>query len=330
MTPFTYQRPTSIEDAVAALAAAPHAGLLGGGTCLIDLMKQGVLTPHTVIDLNFAPDLAGIAVLPSGALRVGAATTLSHVARDSRVRAGWPLLHDTIVGGLTPQLRNAASFGGNIMQRPRCIFFREPDFACNKKQPGSGCAAQQGVHYGHAIFGGKAARDCIAVHPSDLCVALTALDAMLLITGAAGERWLPIAELHRLPGDDPTGETTLAAGEIVTAIEVPPQGVRHGAYVKGTEGFTLASCAAMLTIRCGVITNAAIVLGGVAHKPWRSEAAEQALRGHPADDASFAAAAEAATADAATDFQTAFRVPLLKGVIVEALDLAIQRSGDAR
>ena len=325
MTPFTYLRPTSIAAAVAALAASPKAGLLGGGTCLIDLMKQGVLTPHTVIDLNFAPDLAGIAVLPSGALRVGAATTLSHVARDSRVRAGWPLLHDTIVGGLTPQLRNAASFGGNIMQRPRCIYYREPDFACNKKQPGSGCAAQAGVHYQHALFGGEATKTCIAVHPSDLCVALTALDATVLIASDSGERRLPFPELHRLPGDDATRETTLAAGEIVTAIEVPPQGGRHGAYVKGTEGFTLASCAALIEVGAGLTTSARLVFGGVAHKPWRSEPAEVALLGRPPSAETFNAAASAAVKDATTDMQTAFRTTLLRAVIVEALEQASQQ-----
>ena len=226
MTPFTYQRPTSIEDAVAALPAAPHAGLLGGGTCLIDLMKQGVERPETIIDLNFAPDLAGIAVLPSGALRIGATTTLSHAARDPRVEQNWPLLHDTIVGGLTPQLRNAASFGGNIMQRPRCIFFREPDFACNKKRPGSGCAAQNGVHYQHALFGGEATKTCIAVHPSDLCVALTILEAMIVTASPSGGRRFPVHELHRLPGDDPTRETTLRTDEIIVAVEVPPQATR--------------------------------------------------------------------------------------------------------
>ncbi|MBY0612984.1 MAG: xanthine dehydrogenase family protein subunit M [Beijerinckiaceae bacterium] len=329
MTPFIYQRPTSIEAALAALAATPNARLLGGGTCLIDLMKQGVEQPETIIDLNFAPDLAGLAVLPSGALRIGATTTLSHVARDPRVEHGWPLLHDIIVAGLTPQLRNAASFGGNIMQRPRCIFFLEPDFACNKKRPGSGCAARAGVHYQHAIFGGDATKACIAVHPSDLCVALTILDAMIVTASPAGGRRFPIDELHRLPGDDPSRETTLRTDEIIVAVEVPPQAANTAAYVKGTEGFTLASCAAMLMIHSGVITNAAIVLGGVAHKPWRSDAAERTLAGQPADEPSFAAAADAATGEAVTDFQTAFRVPLLKGVIVEALELALRAEGGA-
>jgi len=326
MTPFAYQRPASIREAVAMLAAAPGAGLLAGGTCLIDLMKQGVLAPATVVDLTFADDLSGIAVLPSGALRIGATTTLAKVARDGRVAAQWPLLHDTIVCGLTPQLRNAASFGGNIMQRPRCIYFREAEFACNKKQPGSGCAAQNGVHYAHAIFGGEAARDCIAVHPSDLCVALTALEAMLTIAGPAGERLLPIAELHRLPGDDPTRETTLASDELIIAIEVPPQGVRQGAYIKGTEGFTLASCAALIGLENGLITEARLVFGGVAHKPWRCETAEAALIGRPATARNFAAAAEIAVQTATTDMQTAFRTTLLRAVIIEALDQAAERA----
>ena len=327
MTPFAYQRPASLDEALKALASRPDAGLLAGGTCLIDLMKQGVLKPTTIIDLNFAGDLAGITVLASGALRIGATTTLSHVARHPDVAKSWPLLHDTIIGGLTPQLRNAASFGGNIMQRPRCIYFRELDFACNKKQPGSGCAAQNGVHYNHAIFGGEAAKSCIAVHPSDLCVALTILDATVLIACDSGERRLPFPELHRLPGDDPTGETTLAEGEMIVAVEVPPQGDRHGAYVKGTEGFALASCAALIEVGAGRITSASIVFGGVAHKPWRSEPAEAALLGRPTSAETFNAAASAAVKDATTDFQTAFRVPLLKGVIAEALEQAMAGAG---
>ena len=327
MTPFKYERPTSLPAAVQALASAANGGLLAGGTCLIDLMKQGVLKPTTVIDLNFASDLAGISVQPSGALRVGATTTLSYVARHAEVRKSWPLLHDTIVGGLTPQLRNAASFGGNIMQRPRCIYFRELDFACNKKVPGSGCAAQAGVHYQHAIFGGDAARQCIAVHPSDLCVALTVLEADVLIAGPHGERRIPFHELHRLPGDDATRETTLLDREMVVAVELPPQGGRQAAYVKGTEGFTLASCAALIGIENGVITRAGIVLGGVAHMPWRSERTQQALTGKPPTDDTFREAADAAVSGAVTDFQTAFRVNLLHGVVVEALEQAVHGTG---
>ena len=326
MTPFEYRRPRSLSDAITALQADPAAGLLAGGTCIIDLMKQGVLRPTTVIDLNFAPDLKGVAVLGSGSLRIGGATTLGFIARQRFVEENWPLLHETIVDGLTPQLRNAASIGGNIMQRPRCIYFREPDFACNKKRPGSGCAAQAGVHYGHAIFG-DADPSCIAVHPSDLCVALTALDASVHLVGPGSERRvLAIDELHRLPGADPTAETTLRTGEIIEAVTIAPQGCRGGSYVKGTEGFTLASCAALLEIADGRVASARLVFGGVAPKPWSSPAAEAALVGRRPSQATFEAAGDAALAEAKTDAQTAFRSVLLRGVIAEALGRAAQRT----
>ena len=326
MTPFSYFRPHSRSEAVAYLQAHPDAGLLAGGTCLVDLMKQGVLRPTTVIDLNFAPDLQGIAVLPTGSLRLAAASTLARIAREPSVVQDWPLLHEAIVDGLTPQLRNAASIGGNIMQRPRCIYFREPDFACNKKHPGAGCAAQAGVHFSHAIFG-DADATCIAVHPSDLCVALTVLDAVIHVEGAGGhERTLAIGDLHRLPGIDPTGETTLRPGELIAAVVVPPQGHRGGAYVKATEGFALASCAAMLGIENGRVASARVVFGGVAPKPWRSLATEAALIGRPPDGASFDTAAVVGTCEATTDAQTAFRAPLLKGLIVQAFERALERA----
>jgi len=322
--PFAYERPGSVDEAVRALGSGGAAiGLLAGGTCLLDLMKQDVLRPARVLDLNFAPDLKGLSITPAGALRIGAATTLAHLARDARVEAGWPLLHEAIVDGLTPQLRNAASVGGNIMQRPRCIYFREPGFACNKRAPGTGCAAQAGVHYQHALFGNAAGGSCIAVHPSDLCVALTALDAHVEVMGQGGRRTMPIAELHRLPGDDPTAETHLAPGELIVAVEVPPQGGRGGAYVKGSEGFALASAAALLELRDGRIADARLVLGGVSGKPWRSGPGEAALAGRAAQAEAFALAAQAAVGEAVTDGQTAFRVPMLRGLVVEALERAL-------
>lgn len=319
MKSFAYVRPKTVPDALAVLGDAHHHGLLAGGTCLVDLMKQGVMAPQTVVDLNFIPSLRGISVEADGFMKIAAATTLSHVARDDRVKAGWPMLHEAIVDGLTPQLRNAASVAGNVMQRPRCVYFREAGFACNKKAPGSGCAARNGIHYQHAIMGGDAARDCIATHPSDLCVALTAFGAELYLASLGGERRVPIAQLHRLPGDDPTSETTLQADEMITAVCVPPQGAQGGAYVKGTEGFALASCAALLAIVDGRIALASVVLGGVAHAPWRSTPAEAVLLGAKPTSAIFTQAADAAAAVAVTDVQTAFRVPLLKATIMAAL-----------
>ena len=328
MTPFAYHRPDSLQSLLDTLAQAPQAGLLAGGTCLLDLMKQGVERPQTVIDLNFVSELGGVALMPFGALRLGAAATLSHVARRADVRAGWPLLHQAILSGLTPQLRNAASIGGNLMQRPRCIYFREPDFDCNKRRPGSGCAAQAGVHFAHAIFGGAEASTCIAVHPSDLCVALTALDAEATLSGPGGAtRRLPIADLHRLPGEDPTRETTLRPGELITAIELPPQR-GGGAYLKGPEeGFALASCAALLGVKNGQVDFARIVLGGVAHRPWRVRSAENILLGNPPTPDLQAQAIASVMAEAATDVQTAFRLALLRGVMTECFDQALAAAG---
>lgn len=324
MTPFAYTRPSSVADALAARAREPDAAYLGGGTTLLDLMKQGVERPSALLDLHGAHELSRIEVAPDGTLVVGAMATLAHVARHKAVRAGWPLLHEAIVKGLTPQLRNAATFGGNITQRPRCIYFREADFACNKRRPGSGCAAREGVHYGHAVFGGADAQTCIAVHPSDLCVALTALNARVTLQAPGGtSRTSAITDYHRLPGDDPARETTLAAGELVTALHIPPQ-AGSGAYSKAPrEGFALASAAVIVAAREGRVTASRIVLGGVAHKPWEAENAARVLIGRSPHDA-LEQAAEAALEGIETDVQTEFRRALLRGVVLEALQAAVQ------
>ncbi|MGY2046674.1 FAD binding domain-containing protein [Methylobacterium sp. JK268] len=330
MRPFAYLRAASAAEAVAAAGEDPGAAYLGGGTTLLDLMKQDVARPSRVVDLTHAPDLAGVAV-EEGELRVGAAATLARVARDPRVRQGWPLLVETILKGLTPQLRDAATFGGNVTQRPRCIYFREAAFACNKKAPGSGCAAKAGVHHGHAILGGEAARDCIAVHPSDLCVALTALGARLHLADPTGAtRVIPITAYHRLPGDDPTRETNLHPGELVTAVSLPARPGWRGHYAKvPRDGFALASAAALLRSEDGSIAEASLVLGGVAHRPWLVPQAAALLHGRAPDEAAFREVAEAALADAATDPQTAYRATLVREVVVEALTEAL-RSGAAR
>ncbi len=294
-------------------------------------MKQGVERPRAVIDLNFAPDLAAVAVLPSGALRIGGAATLSRVARRPDVQAGWPLLHEAILDGLTPQLRNAASVAGNVMQRPRCIYFREPGFACNKRVPGSGCAAQAGVHFGHAIFGGEAAQDCTAVHPSDLCVALTALDAVAQVAGPGGARTLPIAALHRLPGADPTRETTLRPGELITALDVPPQGECGGAYVKGVGG---GFCPCLLRGAAGAGGGRGRLGARRARRRRAQALAVRACGGGPRRARAGAghppARDDAATAGAATDGQTAFRAALLRAVVGEALEQAVAQAAHAQ
>jgi len=310
MTPFSYERARSVGSATA--AARLGAAYLAGGTCLLDLMKQGVERPDHVIDLGPVAELAEIRLTACGDLRLGSMAVLSHVARHRDVGEHWPLLAQTIAAGLTPQLRNAATIGGNIMQRPRCIYFRDPGFDCNKKTPGSGCAAKAGVHFGHALFGGAATDACIAVHPSDLCVALCALHARVAYRTAedACEHAVSIESFLRLPGSEPGRETELPPGALVTAIEVPPQGKQGGAYAKGPEGgFALASAAVVLGLQQGLIARASVVLGGVAHKPWRVRDAERALLDRVPSLDLFTAA----------DTQTAFRVVLLKALIVEAL-----------
>ena len=328
MTPFSYVRASSPHEALTAAGerGSPPASFLAGGTCLLDLMKQGVERPSRIIDLNFAPDLAAVNLDADGALHVGAMARLSHVERDP-LAAGWPLLREAIVDGLTPQLRNAATFGGNISQRPRCIYFREDGFACNKRRPGSGCAAKAGVHYQHALFGGPEVEACIAVHPSDLCVALTALDARVSLRTSAEARTLHIEDFHRLPGVDPTRETNLRPGELIEAVVIPPQGRRGGAYVKGPEeGFALVSCAMLFALDGGVMSDVRVVLGGVAHKPWRQRAAEAALEGAKPTPAALDAMTEAALTGAVTDAQTAFRLTLARAVIAEAFERALSRA----
>ena len=328
MTPFSYVRASSPHDALDAAGerGSPPASFLAGGTCLLDLMKQGVERPERIVDLNFAPDLATVKLDDDGALRVGAMARLAHVERDPLTSA-WPLLREAIVDGLTPQLRNAATFGGNIGQRPRCIYFREEGFACNKRRPGSGCAAKAGVHYQHALFGGSEAEACIAVHPSDLCVALTALDARVELRTRADERTLPMEDFHRLPGGDPTRETNLRVGEMIETVVIPPQGRRGGAYVKGPEeGFALVSCAILFGLKDRAMTSARLVLGGVAHKPWRRRAAEAVMEGATPSRVLLDDLTEAALASAVTDQQTEFRLPLARAVIAEAFERALSRA----
>jgi xanthine dehydrogenase YagS FAD-binding subunit len=332
VTPFAYHRAAKINDAVRLLTDEAQAAILGGGTSLLDLMKQGVEKPRAVIDIASVPEMRQIATDADGALVVGAAVTMTEVAQSDAVLARWPLVAETTLAGLTPQLRNAATVGGNLMQRPRCIYFREGGFACNKLRPGSGCAAKDGVHFGHAIFGGAAAHDCMAVHPSDLSTGLLAMDASVEIAGrVAGQirsRRMPLDALYRWPEADATRETTLAPHEMITAVIVPPAGEFFGAYVKGPpEGFALASCAALLKVaQNGVIFAARIAIGGVAHRPLRHVGVEKALTGQMTSAQVFEAAAAAAVVGAETDPQTAFRVPLLRAVVVEALQRAVERA----
>ncbi len=323
MNPFDYQRATDATRAVHAISG--DAKFLAGGTNLIDLMKNGVERPRTLIDINRVA-LASIEPLPDGGLRLGALARNSDTANHPLVRQRYPLLSKAILAGASPQLRNLATNGGNLMQRTRCPYFMNPEFAhCNKRVPGSGCDALDGFQRMHAIFG--ASERCIAVHPSDMCIALTALDAVVRVQSPRGERTIPMAEFHRLPGDTPQLDTNLKHDELITAIDLPPSRYAdHCHYVKvrdrASYEFALVSVAAALDVDGGTIRNARVVLGGVAHKPWRAERAEQVLTGkQPAADV-FEDAARIAMEGAHPHPGNAFKVHLAQRSIVRALAAA--------
>jgi xanthine dehydrogenase YagS FAD-binding subunit len=321
MRQFSYLRPTGISDAVAALAAEPTAQLLAGGTNLVDLMKYDVAQPSAVIDINGLP-LKEIEVLEDGAYRIGALTTNSQVAYDTGIARDVPLLSSAILAGASPQLRNAATSGGNLLQRTRCYYFYDPSTPCNKREPGSGCSAIGGINRIHAILGASDA--CIATHPSDMCVALAALDATVEVTGPTGARTIPFLDFHRLPGDHPERDNTLQLGEIVTGIRV--EGGRfaaHHSYLKLRDrlsyAFALVSVAAALDLDGDTILDARVALGGVAHKPWRDPLAEAELSGKPATRDTFEAFARRLLAGAKGQGHNDFKIPMAEKAIVRAL-----------
>ena len=321
MRAFAYTRATDVSGAVAA-ARDPDVKFLGGGTNLLDLMKMGVEHPGHLVDVTRLP-LAAIEERESG-LRLGATARNSDVANHPLVRQRYRVLSEALVAGASPQLRNMATMGGNLMQRTRCAYFYDPTFAeCNKRVPGSGCAALQGYHRMHAILGASEA--CIATHPSDAAVALAALDAVVRVVGPGGERAIPIVDFHRLPGDTPQLDTNLRGDELITAIELPalPFG-RRSHYLKvrdrNSYAFALVSVAAALDLDGqGVIRQARLALGGVAHKPWRVAEAEQRLVGQRPGDGAWRAAAEAAVAGARPRRDNAFKVELARRSIARAL-----------
>jgi xanthine dehydrogenase YagS FAD-binding subunit len=324
MTPFTYSRPG---DAAAAIRAAAQAGAryLGGGTNLVDLMREGVERPTALVDVTGLG--RGISESENGGLRIAAATTNTALAADRRVRACYPMLTRAIVAGASAQIRNMATVGGNVLQRTRCLYFYDDAARCNKRMPGSGCDALDGFNRMHAILGasfGGALPSCVATHPSDMCVALTALDATVHLEGADGARTLPFEALHRLPGDTPNRETELRPGELITAVELPPLPMaRHSTYRKvrdrSSYAFALVSVAAALEVVDGTIRDVRLVLGGVAHKPWRAHAAEAVLRGARADEPAFRQAAAAELAAARPLRDNGFKVELAKRAIVAVL-----------
>lgn len=324
MNDIGYERPASVADAIR-LGARPGAAFVAGGTNLIDLMKGHVAMPALLVDVNRLP-LAAVTPRPDGGLRIGALVRNSDLANHPLVRQGYPLLSQALVSGASAQLRNMATVGGNLMQRTRCYYFYDPAFAaCNKRAPGSGCAARDGHNRIHAILGASTA--CVATHPSDMNVALAALRAEVVMQGPAGERRLPIAAFHRLPGDTPERDTNLEPGELIVAVELPlsPFAARSH-YLKvrdrASYAFALVSVAAGLDVRDGVVRDAALALGGVAHRPWRVAEAEAALIGRPLDDASIVAASDRLLAGARPLSENAFKVELARRSIARALKTA--------
>jgi len=324
MINFQYARASDIADAVRQHAADPAAKFIAGGTNLIDLMKDDVERPSRLIDISRLP-LKTVEETAAGGLRIGALVPNSDLAYHPLVAERYPLLASAILAGASQQLRNMASTGGNLLQRTRCSYFYDIATPCNKRAPGSGCSAIHGLNRMHAILGTSEA--CIATHPSDMCVALAALDAIVHVTGPDGERTIAFGDLHRLPGETPQRDTNLQPHEIITAIALPAETFNaHYSYLKIRDrlsyAFALVSVAAALTLDGGAIKEARLALGGVAHKPWRNPAAEAALRGKPANGASFKEVAELLLQDAKGFGHNNFKVDLARSAIIRALTQA--------
>jgi len=333
MNPFAFTQPKDIDGVLAQLAGGARP--IAGGTNLLDLMKEGVMTPPQVVDIN-AIAKAGLDVIEEadGGLRLGALARNADTAYHPLVRDRYPLLSSAILAGASPQLRNMATNGGNLLQRTRCVYFYDVGVPCNKREPGTGCPAKHGINRQLAILG--TSEQCIATHPSDMCVALRALDAVVHVRSNTGTREIPFGEFHRLPGERPELDTTLQPGELITHIALPDAArfLAHSAYIKVRErlsyAFALVSVAAALDLDGGTIRAARIALGGVAHKPWRVEEAERELEGKQADEAAFALAAERILQGARGWGQNDFKLPLAKNAIVQALQTAVRGTAYAR
>lgn len=326
MINFQHVRARDVGDAVQQKAADPGAKFIAGGTNLIDLMKEDVERPSRLIDITRLP-LRTVEETASGGLRIGALVPNSDLAYHPLVEQRYPVLSSAILAGASAQLRNMASTGGNLLQRTRCYYFYDVTTPCNKRRPGSGCAAMAGTNRIHAILG--ASDTCIATHPSDMCVALAVLDATVHVAGPAGERTIGFADFHRLPGDTPQDDTTLQGTEMVTAVELPAQGFsEHYTYLKTRDrlsyAFALVSVAVAMELEGDGIKEARLALGGVAHKPWRDRQVEAWLRGRPVSRAVFAQAAEHMLHDAIGYRHNAFKIDLARRVIVRALSQAAQ------
>ncbi|MGX5774094.1 FAD binding domain-containing protein [Methylorubrum zatmanii] len=323
MNRFDYVRPGTVAEAVQAFGADPAARFIAGGTNLIDLMKYDVEKPGKLIDITRLP--LGEIEERDGGLRIGALVTNAALAYDARIKERYPLLSSAILAGASAQLRNAASTGGNLLQRTRCYYFYDTATPCNKREPGTGCSAIGGVNRIHAILG--ASDQCIATHPSDMCVALAALEATVQVSGPQGDRAIPFAEFHRLPGNEPAKDTNLAPGEIIVAIDLPAQTfATHYTYLKLRDrlsyAFALVSVAAALDLDGQTIRTARLALGGVAHKPWRNGEAEALLQGQTATRKTFEAAADLILREAKPQSTNGFKVELARRAIVRGLEQA--------
>jgi xanthine dehydrogenase YagS FAD-binding subunit len=324
METFAFSRSSDLASAVSAIGET-GAVPIAGGTELFNWMKDGIVTPRRLVDINRVPGLDRIEAGPQG-LRIGALARMSDVARHEAVRRDYPAISEALLTSASPQLRNMASMGGNLMQRTRCPYFRaEVELPCNKRRPGSGCAALEGEDRSLAIFGWSEA--CVATHPSDVAVALAALEAMVEVQGTGGRRSIPVAEFHRLPGDTPERETNLEPGELITAIVIPASPIaRRSHYLKVRERasyeFALVSAAVAVEVDGGRIRQARVALGGVAPRPWRLPVAETNLRGVSFECEALRAAIDGAFADARPRRHNGFKIELAKSALVRALQTA--------
>jgi len=321
---FQYSRAVNVADAVRQMAATPDAKFVAGGTNLVDLMKMEVERPAKLIDVTRLP-LDKVEEIAGGGLRIGALVRNSDLAYHTVVERRYPMLSSALLAGASQQLRNMASVGGNLLQRTRCAYFYDIATPCNKRKSGAGCSAMGGLNRMNAILGTSEA--CIAVHPSDMCVALAVLEAKVHVSGPRGEREIPFADFHRLPGDTPQRETNLGAGELITSVELPARGFdTHYTYLKIRDrlsyAFALVSVAVGLEFNDGTIREARFALGGVAHKPWRRAEAEAALRGKPASETAFAEAADLALRNAQGFGHNDFKIGLARRTIIRALSQA--------
>jgi xanthine dehydrogenase YagS FAD-binding subunit len=329
MNPFHYSKPDSVQDAVH--LASPASRFIAGGTNLLDLMKENLTRPEHLIDITGLP-LREVKETASGGVMIGALVSNADLAWHPLIEQRYPLLSQAILAGASPQLRNMASTGGNLLQRTRCYYFYDASVPCNKREPGSGCPARDGLNRIHAILG--ASSHCVATHPSDMCVALAALEAIVHVQGRDGARTIAFADFHRLPGDAPERDNQLADDELITAVELPAAGfAEYSHYLKirdrASYAFALVSVAAALDLSGPAIREARLVLGGVAHKPWRDNAVEQWLEGRAANHETFGAAADMLLQKAEPLEHNAFKVKLAREAIVRALSDAA-RGGQAR